>query len=196
VIHRRVESFAKYAGIATVGAEWSALLWYYLRVPMYFGGEYPLSLFATLPETRLVFIVCYVLAGIFCWIFVKHHLDRHFQVPLRIFGISLLLFVLTALFPFSFDNAVSTAIHGGLALGAGLLFALGMFVMAKRSKDQRVRQVTLAAVVLSLGLTLAYMAQADGSPWIFTLEAGSWLMLQLWMIWITFYIRKNKGRLT
>jgi hypothetical protein len=39
VIKNRIESFAKYAGIATVCAEWLALLLYYLQMPAYFGGH-------------------------------------------------------------------------------------------------------------------------------------------------------------
>ena len=65
MIKPHIESFAKYAGVATVGIEWFALLFYYLKAPAYFNGKYMVSYFATLDKTRLVFSICYTLATFF-----------------------------------------------------------------------------------------------------------------------------------
>jgi hypothetical protein len=192
VITSRLEAFAKYAGLATVAVEWSALLIYYLKMPLYFGGQYPISYFATLPETKWIFSVCYVLAAIFCWIFAKHHLAKYYRFPLKIFGISLVLFAATGLFPYSFHDTTSELIHSALALSSGLLFLLGMYLLAKHANDKILLRVTLSAIILSFTLTVAFLSFPADSHLIFIFEAGSWLMLQLWMIWMSFYAHKQK----
>lgn len=52
VTKKHFESFAKYAGIAAVSVEWFALLLYYIQMPSYFDGKYPISYFAALPQTK------------------------------------------------------------------------------------------------------------------------------------------------
>jgi len=188
----RIESFAKYAGLATVAVEWSALLIYYLKMPLYFGGKYPISYIATLPETKWAFSICYVLAAICCWIFTKHHLAKFYQVPLRIFRVSLVLFAATGLFPYEPHNMGSLVAHTSMALSGGLLFLGGMFILAKHANDKILFRVTITTIVLSLGLTTAFFLSPPDSYLIFAFEEGSWLMLQLWMIWISFYIYKRK----
>lgn len=189
----RLEFFAKYAGLATVAIEWSALLIYYLQMPLYFGGKYPISYYATLPETKWVFSGCYALAALCCWIFTKHHLAKYYLVPIRIFGISLVLFAATGLLPYDPQNSVSQIVHTATATSSGLLFLFGMFLLAKHAKDAVLFSVTLATIVLSFALTVAFVLSPRDSQLVFTFEAASWLMLQLWMIWISFYIHKHKG---
>lgn len=188
----RPESFAKYAGLATVAVEWSALIIYYLKAPLYLDGRHPISFFATLDETRWAFAVCYVLAAIFYWIFTKHHLAKYYQMPLKIFGISLLLFAATGLFPYDPENAVSLIIHTVTALSSGLLFALGMYLFAKHANDKLLSNVTLTAIVLSASLLSAFIASPAESHFIFAFEAGSWFVIQLWVIWVSFYVHKRK----
>lgn len=188
----RIESFAKYAGLATVGVEWSALLIYYLKMPVYFGGKYPISYFATLPETKWTFSICYILAAIFWWTFAKHHLAKYYRLPLKIFGISLILFAATGLFPYNPNNAISALTHSVLALSSGLLFVVGMYLLARHANDKVLFRVTLAAIVLSLILTIAFLLSPADSNMIFIFEAGSWLALQLWTVWISFYVNKRK----
>lgn len=186
------ESVAKYAGFATVGIEWSALLFYYLKMPQYFGNMYPISHFATLPETRWVFTICYVLAAISFWIFTRHHLSRHYTIPTKTFGVSLLLLAGTGLFPFDYANTASLAIHTCLALSSGVLFIAGIYIMAKNSNDQLLFNVSLLTIIFSFMLTVAFLLSPKESPLVFAFEAISWLMLQLWTIWISFYIRRNE----
>ncbi|HET9411636.1 MAG TPA: DUF998 domain-containing protein [Candidatus Saccharimonadales bacterium] len=194
-MNRNVESFAKYAGLATVAVEWSALLIYYLQMPLYFGWKYPISFFATLPETRWAFSACYTLAAICFWIFTKHHLAKYFTVPLKIFAVSLTLFAATGLLPYNPDDTASVVAHVSVALSSGLLFLVGMFVLAKKSQDRQVQTVTYAAILLSFALTMLFLLSPKESHLIFAFEAGSWLMLQLWTIWISFYVhKKNTAR--
>lgn len=185
-----IESVAKYAGLATVAVEWSALLVYYLKMPVYFGGKYPISYFASVPETRWAFTICYVLAAICFWIFVKHHLAKYYRIPLRIFGVSLALFAGVGLFPYDPSDPTSSIVHSFLALSSGLLFITGMLLIAKYTNDKVLSTITLLSAAVSFGFTVIFLFLPKDSDFIFLLEAGSWLVLQLWTIWITLHARK------
>lgn len=186
-----IETIAKYAGFATVAIEWSALLIYYLEMPIYFGSKYPISHFATLPETRFTFTVCYVFAALSFWIFTKHHLSKYYQTPLRIFAVCLLLFAGVGIFPYDALDPLSTAVHLALVVLSGSLFLVGMYLIAIRSDDQVLFRVTMISIFTSLALTAAFIFSPRDSHWIFTFEVGSWLVLQLWTIWISLHIRKR-----
>lgn len=184
---------AKYAGLATVVVEWSALFLYYVVNPIYFGHQYPISYFATLPVTKWVFTVGYVLAALCFWVFVKHYLRRHYAVPLGVFGISLSLFACTGIFPFDFSDALSLCVHSILAASAGLLFLLGMYLFARKASDRRVYFVTNMSVIMSLIFSILFILQPQTSPYVFLFEVSSWLALQLWTIWISFYTYRKNG---
>lgn len=187
VTKKHIESFAKYAGIATVSVEWFALLLFYMQMPAYFGGKYPLSYFATLPQTKLVFNICYTLAGLFFWIFVKHHLHKFYHAPLKIFAWSMILFVCVALIPFNPDNSASSIIHGTLAWSAAILFALGMYILARNSNNKSVYRASIFAIILSIMLIVAYAISPKDSRLIFAFEEGSWFVWQIWTLWISYY---------
>src|SRR5260221_644045 len=135
-MNHRIESFAKYAGIATVCVEWLALLFYYIQMPSYFGGQYPISYFASLPQTRLVFNICYTLASIFFWIFIRHHLHKYYRAPIKLFSLAMILFVGLALVPFNPGNPVSNSIHSALGFSSGILFLSGLYIMARNAKNK------------------------------------------------------------
>lgn len=185
-----VESIAKYTGLVAVAVEWSALLVYYLKMPFYFGGKYPISFFDTIPETRWAFTICYVLAAICFWIFVKHHLVKYYRIPLKIFGISLLLFAGVGLYPYNPTDLISTVIHSSLALSSGLLFIVGMLLIAVYTNDKHLSRITLLSSIASFSLTIAFLVVSKQSHLVFLFEVGSWLMLQLWTIWITLHVRR------
>jgi len=191
MIKNHVESFAKYAGIATVSVEWLALLLYYSKMPAYFGGEYPISYFAYLPQTRLVFNICYTLAGIFFWIFIRYHLHKHYPTPLKILGLSMLFFIGLALFPFDPNNRTSDLIHSLLGMISALLFVIGFYFMARKVKDRLVYRGTITMIIMSLTLFIAFIVSPKNSSLNFIFEAGSWLIIQIWVLWITFYTHKN-----
>ncbi|HEX8965156.1 MAG TPA: hypothetical protein VF820_01850 [Patescibacteria group bacterium] len=191
MIKNYVESFAKYAGIATVCVEWLALLFYYTKMPAYVGGHYPISYFAYLPQTRLVFNICYTLAGIFFWIFIKYHLHKHYPVPLKILGISMLFFIGLALFPFNPNNPTSDLIHSTLGMISAILLIIGLYIMAHKVKDRVVYRGTMIMLIGSLILFVGFLVTPKQSNLIFVYEAGSWLILQLWVFWISFYSLKN-----
>lgn len=187
VTKKRIDSIAKYAGIATVSVEWFALLLFYLRMPSYFGGRYPLSYFATFPQTKLAFTICYTLAAFFFWIYVKYHLHKYYQAPLNIFAWSMLLFVCVAVIPFNPDNAASSIVHGSLAWSAAMLFTLGTFILARNSNNKSVFRASLFTILLSIILIVAYAISPKDSRLIFAFEAGSWFVWQIWTLWISYY---------
>jgi hypothetical protein len=191
VIKNRIESFAKYAGIATVSVEWLALFLYYIQLPAYFGGSYPISYYASLPQTRLIFNVCYTLAGIFFWIFIKHHLHKHYPVPLKVLGLSMLLFIALALVPYDPNNPTSDLIHSTIGLTSAVLLVAGLFSMARNANDRSVHRGTMIMIIVSLVLFVAFLVLPKQSSLIFIFEASSWLVLQLWVFWISFYTYKN-----
>jgi hypothetical protein len=187
MIKNGIESFAKYAGIATVGVEWLALLLYYIQMPAYFSGQYPISYFATLPQTRPVFNICYTLAGLFFWIFIRHHLHKFYPAPVKIFGISMILFVGLALTPYNLDNQISKLIHSTLGWSSSLFFTVGMYLLARNANNKSVNRATIFAIIVSLVLIVAFANVPKDSHLIFALEAGSWLVWQVWVLWISYY---------
>lgn len=189
MVKNRLESFAEYAGLATVAVEWSSLLLYYLKAPLYFGSKYPISYFASLPETRWIFSICYTLAALCFWVFTKHHLAHYYRVPLRIFGVSLLLFVVMGIVPYDPHNSLSSMIHTVIAQSSGLLFVIGMYVLARYARDKILLRVTVVVIFLSVSLLVAFIVAGSDSQLVFTFEAGSWFMIQLWVIWLSFYVR-------
>lgn len=191
MIKNRIESFAKYAGIATVTVEWLALLLYYIQMPAYFGGKYPISYFATLPQTKFVFIICYTLAGLFFWIFIRHHLHQLYRAPIKIFGLSMILFITMALVPYNPFNPTSDMIHSTLAWSSGFLFAAGIYFMARNANNKYVYRVSIIAIVLSTLLILAFALSPKESNFLFGFEAGSWFVWQVWVLWITYYSYKH-----
>lgn len=182
----RIESVAKYAGIATVSVQWLALLLCYIQVPSYFDGTYPISYFATLPQTQLIFTSSSTLAGLFSWLFVKHHLQNYYHVPLKIFAWSMILFVCVAVIPFHPDNSASSIFHGALAWSAAILFVFAMSILAKNSKKKSVYTTSLCAIILSIILLVAYAASPKGSRLTFVFEAGTCFVWQMWILWISY----------
>src|SRR6185369_13271573 len=116
MLKKYIESFARYGGLAAVCFEWLSVLIFYVREPADFGGQHPISYFATLPQTRLVFSVCYTLAALSFWVFVKWHLSKHYLTSTTLFAWSMLVFAAVAIVPFHPDNPASSAIHSLLAL--------------------------------------------------------------------------------
>jgi len=191
MIKNRIELFAQYAGLATVCVEWLALLLYYIQLPAYFGNKYPISYFATFPQTKLIFAICYTLAGIFFWIFIRHHLHKYYRAPIKLFTVSMILFIALAITPFNPDNPISNNIHSTLGYSSSVFFALGLYIMAKNAHNKLVYRITTAALIISMLLLFAFAQSPKDSHLIFAFEAGSWLVWQVWIIWITHYIYYN-----
>ncbi len=191
MIRNRIESFAKYAGIATVSVEWLALLLYYLQMPAYFGGQYPISYFATLPQTKLVFTICYTLAGLFFWIFIRHHLHKYYRAPITLFTWSMILFITLAIVPFNPNNSFSHNLHSVFGYSSSVFFAVGMYIMARNANNKLVYRITLTALMMSTLLLFAFAIAPKDSHLIFAFESGSWLVWQVWTLWISYYSYKN-----
>ncbi len=184
------DRFTKLAGVVSVSFEWLALLIDYNRYPQYWGGRYPISYYATLPGTRLVFSVCYFIAAASFWIFAQHHLRARLSIPIRTFALSMLCFAGTALVPYDPNNSASSTVHSALAALTFSTFILGIFLVAKGGKGM-VRYVSAGAGAASGTLLLVLVATPKGSPLTFGLEAGSWFVCQLWIIWITYVAYRN-----
>lgn len=182
----KLHPITKYTGLATIAVEWLALLLFFLIEPAYFGGKYPISFFATLPNTRVIFNVCYTLAAIFFAIFFSTRLAVHSRRAVQAMNISMVIFSALALYPYSASNALSYFIHHSLALLAGLFFCLGIVFMANSTKDIVVAYVTKMILILSVILLILFaIALPNAHPSVFVLEAGSWLLWQIWVLWIT-----------
>ncbi len=174
-----------YGGIAATGLEWLALLFFYFREPQFFTGEHPLSYFATLPETKIVFSLCYLGAAISFWIFANHHLRDVYHTPIKVFAFSMFAFAGLALYPYDPTSSTSTTFHIILAQTTFGSFLAGMALMARYSEDARFKKMTYIAVILSTALLIALIFQPAASRFVLLLEAGAWFMFQLWTIWIS-----------
>lgn len=185
MIKKQIDSFARYGGFVAMGFEWSALLLFYLLAPEYFSGQYPISYFATLPQTQFIFTLCYLGAAFSFWIFANHHLKKHYQTPIKIFAVSMLAFVGLAVFPYNPAEAFSARVHIILAQLTFVSFYVGMILMARLSDEKRFRFITYATVLLSTALMAGFILGPKNSPFILFFEATSWLVCQLWIIWIS-----------
>lgn len=194
VIRNRIESFARYGALTAVAIEWLSLLGFYISNPANFSGQYPLSYFATIPQTRLIFSICYTLAALSFWVFVRYHLFKHYHTPTKIFTLSMLGFAGVAIIPFSFDNPITSTIHNLLALSFTVAFIVGMYLMARNNSDTKVKLVSGATAALSAILLVLFISSQKDSHFVLLFEAGSGLVCQLWMIWISFHtFKKSQG---
>jgi hypothetical protein len=186
VIIKRAESFARYGALTAVAIEWLSLLGFYLSNPTNFSGDYPLSYFATIPQTRVIFSLCYTLAALSFWIFVKYHLSKHYQTPTQLFALSMLGFAAIAIVPFSFDDAVTATIHNLLALFFSVTFIAGMYAFSRANSEEQLKLVSRYAAVVGTVLLLLFLFSQKGSHLVLVYEAGCGLVCQLWMVWISF----------
>ncbi len=192
MLNKTTLRFARYAGFATVGVEWLALILYYVLLPEYFGREYPISQYATLEQTKYVFRVCYLFAGIFFWVFTRFHLSQVCLTPSRAFYASIGLFIAMVLTPYDPSSTLSTNVHNGIGIVAGVLFLMSSYHMSIATKDKLVKRVTLFTIVSSFVLLVAFFISHKSSPYVFVLEAGSWFVWQIWVLWISVYTLKTR----
>src|SRR6266403_1579759 len=191
MIIKQIETFARYGALTAVAIEWLSLLGFYISNPANFSGQYPLSYFATIPQTRLIFSICYTLAALSFWLFVKHHLSKHYQTPIKLFALSMLGFAAVAVIPFNFNDPITSLAHNLSALFFSVTFIIGMYFMSWNNPDMQVKSVSgITATVSTILLALFLFSQKD-SHFILLLEASSGLVCQLWMIWISFHAFKK-----
>jgi len=181
----RIIAVSKLGGVIAVSFEWVALLVYYLSYPSYFGRQYPISYYATLPGTRIAFSLCYLAAALSFYLFAQHHLRKHIRTPTKTFAFSMACFGGTALVPYYPTNIVSSVLHITLSVLTFGTFILGVFLMA-RSDDKPTKSVSIAAGIFSGALLILLLIAPKGSHYIFALEAGSWFVCQLWILWVSY----------
>ena len=194
MVKKYVEDFAKYGGLATVAVEWFALAYYYFRLPQYFGGQYPISFYATLPETKIIFSGSYILAAVFFWIFIRYHVHTIYPIPKKLFAISQVLFIALAITPFDPENIWLLTIHNILGLTSGILLVIAMWLLAKRSNNTYVSFITYTAVIVSTILLVIFLITPTDNKLVFLFEASSWLAIQLWLLLISVHMFKKKKR--
>jgi len=183
---KNVESIAKYGGIIAVVFEWSALLSFYLSQPSAFNGAHPISYFASLPQTRFIFSLCYCVAALSFWVFTKYHLNKYLQTPVRLFTVSMLGFAAVALLPFNPDSRLLMGLHNFAFLIFATTFLAGMYLMAKRSKDRVFSTVSFALIALGC-LLLATFATLQSTSFVLMSEVGWGLVCQLWILWVSYH---------
>jgi hypothetical protein len=191
MIKQYIERFARYGGVGAVLLEWSALLIFYIRAPAEFSGQHPISYFATLPQTRLVFSICYGLAAVSYWLFASWHLSKHYRTPTKLFALSLLGFAAMAIVPFDPTNVVSNMGHSIFVSLFSATFITAIYLMAKGNDDPELTRASMIAVLLSLLLTLSFLLVQRDSRAVLLLEASAGLVGQLWTIWLTYHISKK-----
>lgn len=191
MIAKHLDSYARYGALLAIAIEWLALFYFYGMNPSFFSGEYPLSYFATIPETRFIFSLCYTLAALSFWVFVKYHLRKYYRTPVKIFTLSMLGFAAVAILPFSFDNPITSAIHNLLALFFSATFIVGMLMMSQSNTDNQVRLVSGVAAVIGAILLLLFLSSSADSQLTLFFEAGSGVVCQLWMVWISLHAFKK-----
>jgi hypothetical protein len=190
-MQQRIDSLARYGGLIAVGMEWSALVFFYLRQPMDFTGALPISHFATLPQTRIVFTCFYLVAALSFWLFASRHLSKVYQTPLKLFAFSMLGFAAMAITPFNPADPLSNGLHTLFSHSSFVAFLVGMYLMAKNNEDRRFHGATVAAVVLSAMLMILFRFAPHGSYWLLFFEAGAWFICQLWIIWVSVLAHKR-----
>lgn len=168
-----------------MGLEWLALLLFYLLEPKHFNGQYAISYFGSLPVTKPIYIICYLGAAITFWLFANYHFKNHFRTPIGWFAFSMLAMVAIALWPYEPSEIFSIIVHNSLAFASFGAFWIGMILVAKHSDSQNFRLATYLGVLVSVLLMLGFVLAPINSYWHLGLEASSWFICQVWIIWIS-----------
>lgn len=182
-----IKKYAKYGGLAAVCLEWLAIGLFFVIKPSGFSGENTISYFATIPETRLIFSICLVIAATSFWIFTRHHLHNYYSVPVRVFALSMLGYGAMALMPYDPSSLTSDIIHKSLAMFFSVMFLAGMYLVGKNNKDTQLRVVSYSAVASGIIALLVFMALPQGSKFITLAETISAVVGQAWTVWITYH---------
>lgn len=192
MLHELSNVYIKYSGVLTVLFEWSALFFFYLNFPSNFHGQYPLSYFATLPYTKWAFIIYYFCASVSCWIFVRYYLTRFYRVPTKIFAYSLLTFAAVAWFPFEWEKGIQYTIHLFLAYSTFSTFLVGIYLIGRYNKDKLLKRICEFTAFISTMLGLLVISLPDTMNLVFASEVGAWFIIQLWVLWISYYVSSKK----
>lgn len=186
MIKKHIELYAKYAGLATVCFEWLAVMLFFIIRPADFNGQNPISHFASVAETRVIFSICLTIAAMSFWIFTRFHLPKHYVVPVRLFAASMLGYALLALVPYDPGIVTSDMIHRILALFFSVTFLVGIYLVGKNNRDFQVRWVSYTTAAISGVILIAFLVFPK-SQFLLALEALSAFTGQAWIVWISFH---------
>ncbi len=184
--NKRLVEFSRYGGILAIILEWFAVLFFHVRTNEGLKGNQPISYYSTLPETRLVFSLCFGLAAASFWIFVVGHLRNKLTTPTRLFSFAALGLLGIALIPYHPKNQVSNLLHISIAYLMTLGFLFGIYGLAKRNKDKILRKNSIMLVALGAILAAAMSVLPRSITWV-VMQILLGMLIQIWIIWITFY---------
>jgi hypothetical protein len=185
-VPRRLAELSRYGGLVAVALEWIAVAFFHLRTNQGLHGGRPISYFSTLPETRLVFSLCFALAATSFWIFVIGHLRNHFDTPTTFFTFAALGLLGVALVPYHPESHASNLVHVSIAYVMTLGFLFGIYSLAKSNNDKLLRKNSAVLVILGAVIATAMGFLPRNLAWV-VLQIVLGLIIQLWIIWITFY---------
>lgn len=183
---KKLAPFAKYGGVVAVGLEWLAIAFFHARTNLGLNPNQPISYFSTLPETKLVFSLCFGLAATSFWIFVVGHLRTRYTTPTKLFSFASLGLLGIALVPYHPENQASNLAHIGIAYAMTLGFLFGIYSIGRRNNDKVLRKNTMLLVVLGAAIAALMGVLPRNLPWV-VMQIILGLLIQLWIIWITFY---------
>lgn len=184
--NKRLVEISRYGGVVAIILEWFAVLYFHVRTNEGLKGNQPISYYSTLPETRWVFSLCFGLAAASFWIFVIGHMRQKFTTPTRLFSFACLGLLGIALVPYHPKHPVSNIVHISIAYLMTLGFLFGIYGLAKHNKDKTLRKNSLVLVVVGAALAAAMGVLPRSITWI-VMQIVLGILIQLWIIWITFY---------
>lgn len=182
-----LEVVARYGGLLAVLFEWLAVGYFYIHRPDNYNGEQTISYFATNPQTRIVFSICFALAALSILLFVRLHLRKHFAVPVRLLTFASLSFLAMALIPFNPHDLLSNTVHTGLAFACTVAYILAMYKMARLNTDPLLRRYSLP-LAITAGLLCVVMFITQESSFFIVLEVLTGFLCQLWVIGVNLQI--------
>lgn len=187
---KKLAPLAKYGGILAVIVEWVAVVFFHTRGSLQLEPEQPISYFSTLPETKLVFSLCFGLAATSFWVFVVGHLRTRYTTPTKLFSFAALGLLGIALVPYDPKDQVSNLLHVGIAYTMTLGFLFGIYFIGSRNTDKLLRKNTMLLVVSGAILAGLMGVLPRSMAWV-AMQILLGLLIQLWIIWITFYNSKE-----
>ncbi len=188
-----IEKFAVFGGFIAVLFEWSAILLFYFRAPIYFNGSYPLSFFSTLPETRAIYMVCYLIAPLSFFIFVKWHLSKHYKTPVTVFFLSMASFATLAVTTYEPSNEFNKLIHDSIARFFAITFLSGVYLLYKKNKDSNLKKISIFIIAVTAILSFL-VRELEKTPYVLMLEIVAGLLCQYWTLLISYkaYLKHKK----
>lgn len=185
------QTFARYGAVLATGLEWLSWAWFYALRPDDWALSRPISYFATVPDTRWIFMALYVAAALSFWIFSRAHVVGISRAAHRSFGISMAAFAAVAAIPYNPDEPLSAGLHMTAFAITAVAFNTGMLLVALALHPPRWRWGLLGLTALSV-LALCGVGFFPDGPYVLVFELGWWIPCQVWMIAMSVYVWRSR----